>query len=134
MDIELSQMQEEEIVTAGIEFIRVLTEQLGPERGQEAWEAISSALGNDIKGKIFFAMLVGHFPRRVTLHGSRNNLISNNKIPVIKVIREHTGMGLKEAKDVADEVERGRTQHIEVMQAGTSPRCRLELRRLGVDC
>jgi hypothetical protein len=134
MDIELTQAQEEEIVAAGIEFIRVLTEQLGPERGQEAWETISSALGNDIKGKIFFAMLTGDHPRRITLQGRRNSQRLNDKIEVIKVIREYTGLGLKNAKDVADNVEWGHNQFIEVMHPGSAMACRVRLRRLGIDC
>lgn len=39
----------------------------------------------------------------------RGGVSGSTKIPIIKVIREITGLGLKESKDITDDVEVGRT-------------------------
>lgn len=126
MEITLTEEQAQYIVPASVDFIRVLTEQLGAEAGMQAWENINTAFGNDIKGRVFFAMLTGaDIGTKVTIkgllgryYGMPNNFpvapngLGKEKISAIKLIRQHTGAGLKEAKDVMDGLESNYSQTI----------------------
>lgn len=82
-------------------FMRVITEAYGSDEGMKLWDAISSTLDPAIKGEIFFAMLTGAYMGDIRIHSFHP---SANKINVIKAIRECSGLGLKEAKDLADSV------------------------------
>jgi hypothetical protein len=92
-----------EIVHTGISFMRSITEAYGAEEGQKLWDTIANTLDPDIKGQIFFAMLTGNFSHKVVLLG----YTEGGKIPAIKAIRTVTGLGLKEAKDIADQLDYG---------------------------
>lgn len=98
------------LVSDGLRFLRSITDYYGHERGMEVWEAMGEAMGKEVKGKVFFAMLTGKTPNRVTFRRPPNMKVasfgSSSGIPVvqvIKLIREYTGLGLKEAKDKWDQ-------------------------------
>ena len=119
----------EQIIQSGMNFMRSITEAYGTDEGMKLWDTIASTLDPDIKGQIFFAMLTGEYNGIITI-SSRNP--HSNKISVIKAIREVTGLGLKEAKDLSDMLDSGKSIRIEC-----NPRNRLRslqiLRAAGVD-
>lgn len=99
------------IVSEGIAFIRSITNAYGSEEGMKLWETIADTLDPDIKGKIFFAMLVGTHDDRVTMSRIGNGA---NKITCIKYIRQYTGYGLVEAKNAYENVAFGQSVTLKV--------------------
>ena len=97
---ELTPEQQEELVVSGTEFMRVVTETWGPEKGMELWDSIATTVGSDFKGAVFFTMLTGEHIGDVRLL----NADVQQYVEVIKVVRNYTGYGLKEAKDACDRV------------------------------
>ena len=94
------------VVTNGLHFMRAITEAYGTEEGLRLWETIAGTLDPDVKGQIFFAMLMGTHNDTIVLKPAKANGLSD-KIAAIKEIRTWTGYGLKEAKDTADMVNGG---------------------------
>ena len=88
----------DEVVFDGIRFLESLTRYYGPEKGMEVWEAMGQAVGDEIKGKVFFSMLTGESSNRVRIQAGT----CNQAVAAIKAIRTATGYGLKEAKDAWD--------------------------------
>lgn len=107
----LTDEQMDMIVSDGIAFIRSITNAYGSEEGMKLWETIADTLDPDIKGKIFFAMLIGGHENRVNLNGITNNA---NKISCIKFIRQYTGYGLVEAKNTYESVAWGNKVSLKV--------------------
>lgn len=88
----------EEVIFDGIRFLESLTRHYGAEKGLEVWEKMGEAVGDDVKGKVFFSMLTGESSNRVRIQkGDCTQAVS-----AIKAIRIGTGLGLKEAKDAWD--------------------------------
>ena len=90
----------EAVVSDGVRFLESITLHYGPEKGMQVWEAMGEAMGREVKGKVFFAMMTGTTSGRVSV--AAGTAITSNAVPVIKCIRNYTGMGLKEAKDLWD--------------------------------
>ena len=88
------------VVYDGIRFLESLTTHYGPDKGMEVWEAMGVAMGREVKGKVFFAMLTGATSGRIKM--SAGTAVTSNAVAVIKCIRNYTGKGLKEAKDLWD--------------------------------
>lgn len=104
------------VIFDGIKFLESLTMYYGPEKGMAVWESMGEAMGREIKGKVFFAMLSGTTTGRIRLAASSAVHTSSqggtsNAVPVIKCIRTYTGFGLKEAKDLWD---LSKTQTVEI--------------------
>ena len=118
-----------EIITNGLHFMRAITEAYGADEGMRLWDTIASTLDPDIKGQIFFAMLVGTHNDTIVLKPAKANGLSD-KIAAIKEIRTWTGYGLKEAKDTADMVNGGRSVTLKVNPAEHAQAIR-GLRRVG---
>ena len=107
----LAEEEKEELVESGINFMSSITEIAGPEVGIQLWDQINKVLGDDLKGQIFFKLLTGHDRRSVRLLKLDGTYIDkagrrthDQAVPIIKCIRTHTGVGLKEAKDFYDAV------------------------------
>ena len=113
MEIELTSEQEASIIPAAVYFLRALTTSLGPEVGLHVWDQINATIGNDIKGKVFFAMLTGTVGTEIILRGHRSGQTVANKVEIIKAIRTVSGQGLYEAKKVADSLFAGQEQRIQ---------------------
>mgnify|MGYP002634122131 CR=1 FL=1 len=121
MQIELTKDQEASIIPAAVYFLRALTTSLGSEAGLHVWDQINATIGNDIKGKVFFAMLTGKIGAEIILRGHRHSQTSANlafdqlplKIEIIKAIRAVSGQGLYDAKQVADALLAGQEQRIQ---------------------
>jgi len=110
MQVELTPDQEASIVPAAVHFLRALTNSLGTEVGLHVWNQINATIGNDIKGKVFFAMLNGAAGTSIILQGVQT---FTNKVEVIRAIREVSGLGLYNAKKVADALVAGQEQRID---------------------
>ena len=91
------------IIANGLHFVRSITEAYGADEGMRLWETIANTLDPDIKGQMFFAMLVGTHNDRIVLKPAKANGLLD-KVAAIKEIRIWTGYGLKDAKDAADQV------------------------------
>ena len=96
----MSDAEFESVVFDGIRFLESLTKYYGPEKGMEVWNAMGEAMGKEVKGKVFFAMLTGETGGRVRFRADQAE--HGNAVAVIKTIRTYTGLGLKEAKDLWD--------------------------------
>jgi len=126
-DIEPTEdMLMEQVISDGLQFVKSLTDYYGPEKGMEVWNTLSESVGKSLHNKIFMAMLTGKSFMTVTF--AANN--SGNAIPVIKCIRQHTGLGLKEAKDYWD-ASKITSQTIKVAKTDIAREFRDELRKLG---
>jgi ribosomal protein L7/L12 len=88
----------EEVVFDGIRFLESLTRYYGAEKGMAVWNKLGEAVGDEVKGKVFFSMLTGESSNRIRIQkGSCTQAVA-----AIKAIRMATSMGLKEAKDAWD--------------------------------
>lgn len=88
------------VIFDGIRFLESLTKYYGPDKGMEVWNAMGEAMGKEVKGKVFFALLSGETGGRVRFRADKAE--AGNAVAVIKTIRTYTGLGLKEAKDIWD--------------------------------
>ena len=88
------------VIFDGIRFLESLTKYYGSEKGMEVWNAMGEAMGKEVKGKVFFALLTGETGGRVRFRADKAE--HGNAVAVIKTIRTYTGLGLKEAKDLWD--------------------------------
>ncbi len=89
------------IISNGLHFMRAITEAYGSEKGMELWENITSVLDPEVKGQIFFAMITGTYNDRIEIRGVTLTG-QNNAVACIKAIRQYSGLGLKESKDIYD--------------------------------
>lgn len=116
-----------DIVSTGIEFMRSITNCYGNDQGLALWEQICQVLDPDIKGELFFAMLTGELSGRMRISG-----YCENRVAVIKAIREVSGLGLKEAKDLNDLMQIGQTVTLKVKKDLTRRYAAELLRNVGV--
>ena len=131
MEIELTPEQEASVIPAAVYFLRALTTSLGAEAGLHVWDQINATIGNDIKGKVFFAMLTGKLGTEITIRGLSSTHV--NRIDIIKCIRGITGLGLKQAKDVTDLIFAGKEQCIHSESFALRDRCLTQLWNVGLD-
>jgi hypothetical protein len=149
MEINLTDEQAEKIVPLCVDFMRVLNDELGAEPALQVWENITNGLGDDIKGRVFIAMLSDYGGTNVTLTAlrgryynfSNNEIVSNpliygfghNKVAAIKCIRNYTGMGLKDTKEVMDDMEKGKQVGVKCTNWKYRTAFVRELNILGID-
>jgi hypothetical protein len=116
------------IITDGMQFMRSITEAYGAEKGMELWDTIASTLDPDVKGQIFFAMITGEYSTK--LHISAKPIPfgqAHNAVPAIKAIRTVTGYGLKEAKDMWDDMKNNGTRITLTVKPDEMKKARTEL-------
>lgn len=101
----------QDIIQSGMGFMRSITEAYGSDEGMKLWDTIASVLDPDIKGQIFFAMLTGEYNNIISLTSCQPG---SNKVSLVKSIRTVTGMGLKEAKDICDNVLLGKPERLTI--------------------
>ena len=129
---DLPENQKDGIISAGINLIHAISEAIGPEEGMKAWDIISEQLGNGVKETIFMSMLTGRTAGTVVLIGDVNYSNVAGRIDLIKCIRNYTGLGLKEAKDITDVLYSGQSKTIK-MDWKNRNEFVLDLRRLGIN-
>jgi ribosomal protein L7/L12 len=94
----------EEVVNDGVIFVRSLTKHYGADKAMEVWEAMNVALGEEVKGRVFFKMIEGSSASEVKF--SIGNIRTNGSvISAIKLVREYTGYSLRDSKDAIDNSE-----------------------------
>ena len=117
----------DEVIFDGIRFLESLTRYYGAEKGMEVWEAMGKAVGDDIKGKVFFSMLTGESSNRVRVQAGT----CTEAVSAIKAIRMGTGYGLKEAKDAWD-LSKVKVVTLEISDRNEKAPMVRELRRIGM--
>lgn len=110
--------RKDDVIQSGINFMRSITEAYGTDDGMKLWDTIASTLDPDVKGEIFFAMLTGEYNNIISISSYQPGL---NRVGMIKAIRAVTGLGLKEAKDLSDELTNGK-----VIKLSCDPKRRLQ--------
>lgn len=110
-----------QIISAGMHFMRAITEAYGVEDGMRLWDTIANTLDPDVKGEIFFAMITGDYNDRIHIRA-----IGHDRIATIKAFRNHDKrrLGLKEAKDLSDLCQSGKVITLEV-----EPKHRIQIER-----
>ena len=106
---------EPQLLQSGIHFMRSIAEAYGSEEGMRLWDTIASTLDPDIKAKIFIALLTGEYNDQLTLRldlAKFDTVV--NRVEGIKTIRMATGLGLKEAKDIHDNLVMGKIEKITI--------------------
>jgi hypothetical protein len=125
--------QKDEIISAGISFMRSITNVYGSDIGLKLWEKIADSVDEDLKREIFIAMLTGEFNGNKLILTCPYTGSVHNKISIIKAIRTYDSrrLGLKEAKDLAEILESGKKITLEV-DYKLQPTARVEFRKLGL--
>lgn len=121
----------EQVVYDGIKFLQSLTAHYGAEKGLEVWEDMNKALGKEVKGRVFFAMMTGETSGRIrfTIDGAPG-AYNPNAVACIKAIRTATGFGLKEAKDLYD-ASKNKTVQVDCTSPEMGRKLAKDLRDLG---
>lgn len=125
-------VEDEEVIISGLEFLSALGRRHGSERAMDLWNAMGSALGDDIKGAVFFRMLTGYSTRAVRARVISSSPHFPNMVSAIKAVRTATGMGLKDAKDLVD-ASKTETTTIHCADSHAAAALRSALRDLGMD-
>lgn len=98
-----------DVVRSARYFIKSLCETYGHNKGMEVWDRIREVLGDRAASDIFLGMLTQQYGS-VTVTN-----IGNYKIEAIKLVRQITGVGLKEAKDFVEDIaDRGETKTLDL--------------------
>lgn len=117
-----------QVISAGMHFMRAITEAYGAEEGMRLWDAIANTLDPNVKGEIFFAMITGEYNDRIHV-----KQIGHDRVATIKAFRTHDKrrLGLKEAKDLSDLCQMGKVITLEI-----EPRHRVQIERelLAIGC
>lgn len=115
---ELSDGDKGNIVVASTDLLKAITKAFGPEHGLKLWDDLANCLGAEIKGDVFINMLTGESCGEVTITSTGPNFIN-----CIKTIRTYSGMGLKEAKDLADIARSGGTAKFRILNSSNRAQC-----------
>lgn len=106
------------LLMAGHEFLRVLSEVSDPECAQTVFNGLADHVHVDFKHDLFMRMLAGTMGKVVL-----RSVGSGSIIDCIKIIRQHTNMGLKEAKDLVYQARTGGYAELTML----NPRYRVKL-------
>jgi hypothetical protein len=129
----MADMSEEEFIGRAHSFMQALSQFYGAERGHEFWTQLAPIVGDDIQKQIFLRMLRGDsIGTTVRFMNMMTNAVPNSlAIPVIKALRQATGMSLKEAKAAWDDASRGYDVTVKCTDAGRARELAVELRGFG---
>jgi ribosomal protein L7/L12 len=92
--------QNHQAIEAATRFLRTLKHTHSPEVSVDVYDSLKEILGKNFMGCVLQEMIAERYNRIVILHDIPNGV----RIQVIKLLREYTGIGLKEAKDIVDDV------------------------------
>lgn len=131
---DLDEIHKENIIGSTINLIQALSEGFGPEVGMDLYDNISNHLGTGTKEAVFMTMLSGRSAGTIMIRGiPEQKRLSISRIDVIKCIRNYTGFGLKEAKDVMDELFYGADKILKIDWQKRNDFAR-DIRKIGVEC
>lgn len=108
-------MISDRLIRSGIRFLKDLQEDLGTDKGLEVWDKMREAMGDEVCGQVLFGIIKGHRGNTIRLVE-----VGDRKIDAIKLVRECTGLGLKEAKDAVEYVQYGREFEL-ILPVGFTP-------------
>ena len=128
----MSDENRRQLISDGIAFMRSISDQYGTEAGLQLWDRICEVLDPNVKGEIFIAMLTGDTRSKITISCSPDQY-TTYRIPHIKAIREVTGLGLKEAKDLSDFMVNGQPVSINVKEGLSRQYARDVLKNAGLN-
>ena len=100
------------LVMATAEFLRACKLESGDDFSDEQIYAMIDAFDPALKHQMFLEMLMGNIGH-VSVVYTGGPGYPRKKIPAIKAIRTLTGLGLKEAKHLADKLDAGDKIHLE---------------------
>ena len=120
-----------DLISTGIGFLRTITAAYGAGKGMEVWNHMAEAIDPELKGAIFFSILVGDREDIIRIRGVSAIPQEYKKINAIKEIRSWTGMGLTESKNVVVQAELGMSMTIHG-QAATRSQTVSALREYGL--
>ena len=100
----LSEQQREHIISSGLELMDAITSAFGPDEGIATWEKVSEAMGDTFKHELFMAMLGGRTSSGISLRWKNIGNAGKQYVQFIKTLRNITGWGLKEAKDMTEQL------------------------------
>jgi len=115
------------VIEDAIQLMSTITEAFGAEEGLVIWDKVSAAFGESAKADMFFAMVTqgtDGINRTVRV----DSYPADKKVTFIKLIREFTGLGLKEAKDLSE----GNFPITFRVKGNEIRKCRDELRSHGI--
>ena len=117
------------LINDGIRFLESIGNYYGTDRAMEVWNMLGPAIGDDVKGQVFMTMLSGN-GNSMRIQVTRTSA-ANQAVPVIRAIRQATGVGLKEAKDQWDATA-DRSVWLECLSRDHAKEARNELHNLGM--
>jgi len=100
----------DDIVSTGIDFMNAVTKAYGAEEGLKLYDTIMASVDPDIKGTIFFALIMGDSGGTIRLKRVEHSV--SNKIERIKAVRQVSGFSLKDAHERVEAVESGKPKSI----------------------
>lgn len=97
------------IVEAGIEFMSAITSGFGADAGFDIWDKFADSVSPVLKTLIMLEVMQSNAKTIAVIGfmGFRDKM-SGQFVPLVKLIRNVTGLGLKEAKDLADTIDGGK--------------------------
>ena len=96
----LAEDERERVISGTIEYMQELITVFGPDSGTEIFNSVTGSLGDNFKNSVTLTLLTNGLQYSCYVNLSAVNV--NNIVGIIKAIRRATGLGLKEAKDIAD--------------------------------
>lgn len=123
----LEDHQKSRLLSLSIDFMQLMYELESPDAAMAIWNSISDTIHPELKNDILVMMLKGQTSLDLRFSNADVNFIG-----CIKVLRQYTGLGLKEAKDLAD---LGRGQNVASVRLNSwtqRKNCADDLRELGV--
>lgn len=122
---DLDENQKINLLMAGHEFLRVLSEVSDADCAQTVFNALADHVHVEFKQDLFVRMLAGNLGKAVL------RSVGPSVIDCIKIIRQHTNMGLKEAKDLVDQARTGGYAEFPVLNPHYRAKLIEELRGVG---
>ena len=92
------------LIRVSVAFIKAVNDVYGTEKGAEIWESLADFTADDLKFKVFSAMLSGGISLAgavITVSGP-TSVEAYRKIDCIKAIRRYGGLDLKAAKKASE--------------------------------
>jgi ribosomal protein L7/L12 len=93
-----------------------ITDAFGAEEGLDVWNKMAEHIGTEFHQRVFIAMLSGSTSCHIRVVG-KDVREKGRFIDLIKVIRQYSGLGLKEAKDIADKINDGSTETVKILKS-----------------
>lgn len=116
------------LVFNSLNFVQSITKNYGAEQGMAMWDTIANTIDRRLKLEVFKSMMnSSQSEGRMRIIGVHP---SSDKIQLIRILRQFTGMGLKEAKDGIEDLCFGKVMEVKVSYHD-HPKALAEFRAVG---